>query len=158
MRILPALVTMATLVGTAANAQYYPQQSPQQQYPRGGYNNGYPAPNPWLDQNYVISQCNTAVLQEAARFGRPQLGPIGSVEQVRGGFKIKGIVSVQQAPRDWRGRDGDQRDGDWRDGDRRGGDHRDGDWRARGPVIRQGSYTCEVKYGRINKLRVRDLG
>ncbi len=129
----------------------YPPQYPNQPYPpQGGYNNGYQ--NQWQDQNFAINICNQAVLQEAARFGRPQMGQIGSIEQVRGGFKIKGGVSAAQPPRDF-GRDGEHRAWDRRDGERR-----DGDWRGRGPIIRQGSYTCEVKYGKINKLRVRDLG
>jgi len=169
-----AFITLS-LVGSAALAQYTPQPNyPQPNYPNQQYPQPAPQPYPGYpnqqypnqqypnqqypqqgdpEQNRAIDLCTQAVLQQAEHFGRPQMGPIRAIDRTRGGFRLSGSVFVEQ-----RGVNRDRRDGDWHDGDRRDGDRRDGDHRDFAPVTHQGSYSCEVRYGRVTKLKVRDLG
>jgi hypothetical protein len=87
---------------------------------------GYARP----DQSYVqvaIDQCRHAAYNDAARYGRVQPGPIGDVDRIGGGYKVKGDVAVSDPYR-----------GYYHDG---GG-------------YRRGSFSCEFRGGQITKLKL----
>lgn len=82
------------------------------------------------DQSYVqvaIEQCRHAAYDDAARFGRVQPRPIGDVDKIGGGYKVKGDLTVSDP---YRG------------------------YYQGGGGYRRGSFSCEYRGGQITKLKL----
>lgn len=80
----------------------------------------------------AVNQCSNAARQQASRYGRAQVTEITEVDRRNDGYRIRGRLLVQE------GRQG-----------------RRGHYRNAG--YDQGRFTCRVRYGQIDRLRVRGL-
>ncbi|MEY4270118.1 MAG: hypothetical protein RLZZ58_1334 [Pseudomonadota bacterium] len=81
----------------------------------------------------AVNQCVTSVEQRSGRYGRTDVTEIRSIDRIRGGYEVRGRVVV-------------------RDGYR-------GNWgRGRGGSYDQGRFSCTVRYGRVDDIRLSGLG
>jgi hypothetical protein len=106
-----------------------------------GYNryNGYNGYNRAGDPRSAIEQCVYAAERSANRYsygGRAKVTDIRDVDARRDGYKVKGRIAVNS------------RNGDWRRG--WGNDYRG--WNSRYNGYDAGSFTCDVRYGRVVDL------
>lgn len=110
-----------------------------------GYNNGYNY-NRYGNSRQAINQCVNAVRQRAGYNGGARVDQITKVDRNSKGYKIEGRVSVNDRYNDrYYGRYNERYDR--RDRDRYGYSNRRD----------TGSFSCTVKYGRIDKLKVRGV-
>jgi len=80
----------------------------------------------------AVNQCSNAARQQASRYGRAQVTEITEVDRRNDGYRIQGRLLVQE------GRQG-----------------RRSHYRNAG--YDQGRFTCRVRYGQIDRLRVRGI-
>lgn len=85
----------------------------------------------------AVRQCRRAARQEASRYGRAQVTEITEVDRRNDGYRIRGRLLVEE------GRNG-------RRGNGRRGHYRTADYD-------QGRFSCRIRYGQIDRLRVRGL-
>jgi len=107
----------------------------------GGYDGGYydRGGNP----RSAVEQCVYAAERAASRSsygGRAKVTDIRSIDHKRHGFRVKGRIAVNASGRDWRR--GDRNYGNGWDNDYRG-------WNDRYRGYDAGSFTCDVRYGRV---------
>ncbi len=107
--------------------------------PRYGdrYDRGYANQSP----RSAIQQCSAAAQREASRYGRAQVTEITDIDRERRGFEIEGRIAVDESRYGYRG--GYGRNARY---DRRG--YSD---------YELGRFSCRIRYGRIDRLRVRGL-
>jgi hypothetical protein len=82
----------------------------------------------------AVNQCSQAARQQASRYGRAQVTEITEVDRQRDGYRIEGRLLVNE------GRQG-----------RRGRGH------YRSANYDQGRFSCRVRYGQVERVRVRGL-
>jgi hypothetical protein len=81
----------------------------------------------------AVNQCVNSVEQRSGRYGRTDVTEIRSIDRIRGGYEVRGRVVV------------------------RDGYH--GNWgRGRGGSYDKGRFTCTVRYGRVDDIRLSGLG
>ena len=98
-------------------------------YYRGDYRGRH------LGPQQAVNQCSAAAVRDASRYGPgARVTQITDVDRNRDGYEVEGRLIVRD-------------DYGWRD--RR--------WN-RGRDFDQGSFTCRIRYGRIDRLRVRGIG
>ena len=108
----------------------------------GGYiynGNGYRGYNPAGDPRSAVEQCVYAAERSANRYsygGRAKVTDIRDIDARRDGYKLKGRIAVNT------------RNGDWRRG--WGNDYRG--WNSRYNGYDAGTFTCDVRYGRVVDL------
>ena len=151
--IIASAVALTALA--PALAQYPQWGSSSQSYPGQGYpvQPQYGPQYGYDQQPIAVNMCQQAALQEASRYGQAQIGQIGDIDHIRGGFKMKGGIAVSYGdrnPNGWHDRDHREWDGDHRDGDH------GRDWRDR-RYVRSGSFKCRIEYGRITELRLHGI-
>ena len=95
----------------------------------------------------AISQCVSAVERQGGRGSNVDVTRITNVDRTRGGYRIEGQVAVDYR-NGWRG---DRNDG------RYGYNDRDGRGYDRGRYDDRGSFSCSVRYGQIDDVRVRGI-
>ncbi len=95
----------------------------------------------------AISQCVSAVERQGGRGANVDVTRITNVDRTRGGYRVEGRVAVDYR-NGWRG---DRNDG------RYGYNDRDGRGYDRGRYDDRGSFTCSVRYGQIDDVRVRGI-
>lgn len=94
----------------------------------------------------AVQQCVLAAEQRAGYYGnRADVRQITDVERVRGGYQVRGIITV------------DDRYGRYDRYDRRQGYGWDDRYDRRG-YDDQGRFACTVRYGRIQNIRVNGIG
>jgi len=105
-------------------------------YRYGGYNNYY---NRAGDPRSAVEQCVYAAERSANRYsygGRAKVTDIRDIDARRDGYKVKGRIAVNNRNGDWRRGWGN----DWRG------------WNNRYSGYDAGSFTCDVRYGRVVNL------
>jgi hypothetical protein len=92
----------------------------------------------------AVDQCVRAAQRDASRYGRARITDVTDIERVRGGYKIRGRLVVEQRDR-WGGRnnDGWNRNGYYYDRYDDGYD--------------KGKFTCVSRYGSVDELRLGGL-
>jgi hypothetical protein len=94
------------------------------------------------DSRAAVNQCARAVERDARRYGRTQVTQITSIDRKRDGYRLRGeVVADQGRDRNFYGRDRDRYDRG-----RYGNDRYD-----------RGRFTCEVKYGRVQDVKISGL-
>lgn len=114
---------------------------------RYGYGDRYDrAGNP----RRAVEKCVRAAEREASRFsyGRADVTDIRKVDRKRDGYVIKGRIAVNQMGRAWRSSDREYGRG-W-DNDYRG-------WNSRYRGYDAGTFTCDVRYGRVQDVDFRNI-
>ncbi|WP_299329286.1 hypothetical protein [Parasphingopyxis sp.] len=86
-----------------------------------------------LRPRQAINRCAIAAQQRASRYGRAQITEITDVDRARGGYRVEGRVVVEE--------------------NRFG---RRGYYRTAG--YDRGRFSCRIRYGQIDRLRVSGLG
>ena len=110
----------------------------------GRYNNGYDWQR-YGGSRQAIEQCVSAVERGGRRRDNVDVTRITDVSRARDGYRVEGRVAVDyRGNDDWRGRDGD-----WRGRDNR--------YSARDRYDDRGTFSCTVRYGRIDRLNVRGI-
>ncbi len=120
----------------------YGDRSDRRYDPRYGdrYDRGYGNQSP----RSAIQQCSAAAQREASRYGRAQVTEITDIDRERRGFEVEGRIVVEEQNYGYRGRNGRyNRNARY---DRRGYSDYD-----------RGRFSCRIRYGRIDRLRVRGL-
>ncbi len=108
-------------------------------YYNRGYNNGY-AYNQGNPRS-AVEQCVRAAEQTANRYsygGRSKVTDIRDIDRKSGGYKVKGRIAVNTRNANWRGGWGN----DWRG------------WNNQYNGYDAGSFTCDVRYGRVTGLDI----
>lgn len=97
---------------------------------RGGYGNqGYDYRR-YGDSRSAVTQCVRSVERSSSRYGRTNVRQVTSVDRKRDGYRIKGqVIADNRNDRRW--------------GDR----HR----------YQTGKFTCDVKYGRVQDVKISGL-
>jgi hypothetical protein len=113
----------------------------------GGYDrNGYGGEWRRTGSRQAVEQCVYAAEQRAGYYGgRADVRQITDVQRVRGGYQVTGTLAV------------DDRYGRYDRYDRRGGYDR-GDRYDRIGYDDRGRFSCTVRYGQVQDVRVRGLG
>ena len=94
------------------------------------------------DSRAAVNQCARAVERDARRYGRTQVTQITSIDRKRDGYRLKGeLVADQGRDNNWYGRDRDRYDRGRYNNDR----------------YDKGRFTCEVKYGRVQDVKISGL-
>lgn len=116
-------------------------------YDRYGYGDRY---NRAGDPRRAVEMCVRAAEREASRYsyGRADVTDIRKVDRKRDGYVIKGRIAVNQMGRDWRR--GDRTYGRGWDNDYRG-------WNSRYRGYDAGTFTCDVRYGRVQDVDFRNI-
>lgn len=81
----------------------------------------------------AVNQCVNVVEQRSGRYGRTDVTEIRSIDRIRGGYEVRGRVVVRDG---YHGRWG----------------------RDRGGYYDKGRFTCTVRYGRVEDVRLSGLG
>lgn len=138
---------IAAIASAASNHHHdrYGYDYPDGRYGRRGYNDGYGYGYRSNPRQAVAMCVNTAARQADRRSygGRARVTDIRHINRHRDGFTVRGRIAVNT-----RGRD-------WRRGDRYYGRGWDDDYRGWNRSLRgydSGSFTCEVRYGRVVDL------
>jgi len=127
---------IAAVVASASNDDDYDRYG-YRDYDRRGYNGAGNA-------RAAIDMCVRAAEQTASRYsygGRADVTDIRDIDRKRDGYKIKGRIAVNSNDRSYR----NSRYGRGWNNDYRG-------WNSNLRGYDSGNFTCEVKYGRVNKL------
>ncbi len=126
---------------------YQDRYDPRTDRDYGGYNrDGYGGQWRQYGSRQAVQQCVAAAEQRASYNGaRADVRQITEVERVRGGYQVRGTVAV------------DDRYGRYDRYDRRAGYDR-GDRYDRQGYDDQGRFSCTVRYGQIQNIRVNGLG
>lgn len=98
------------------------------------------------DPRGAIERCVWAAQQSANRYsygGRARVTDIRDVDAMRDGYRVRGRIAVNTQGRNWRG--GDRYYGSGWNGDYRG-------WNQSYRGYDAGSFTCDVRYGRVVDL------
>jgi hypothetical protein len=95
--------------------------------PRHGYDYGRQG-----NSRAAVNQCVAAVERSGHRYGRANVTQVTNVDRKRDGYRIKGRVAVRDS---------------YRDRDRWG---RDG-------AYRNGKFTCDIRYGRVQNVKLSGL-
>ena len=107
-------------------------------YRYGGYNNNYYYSRAG-DPRSAVEQCVYAAERSANRYsygGRAKVTDIRDIDARRDGYKVKGRIAVNNRDQNWRRGWGN----DWRG------------WNNRYSGYDAGSFTCDVRYGRVVDL------
>ncbi|MGP1284197.1 MAG: hypothetical protein ACTS1X_14575 [Parasphingopyxis sp.] len=96
------------------------------------YDRRYNRPYRQLRPRQAVRQCRRAARHEASRYGRARVTEITEVDRRRDGYRVEGRLLVEE------GRYG------------RRGYYRTADYD-------RGRFTCRIRYGQIDRLRVRGL-
>lgn len=121
----------------------------------GRYNNGYDYRR-YGGSRAAIEQCVYAVERRGGRRDDVDVRRITDVERIRGGYRIEGRAAVDYGG-GYRG-DAYDRDHRWNRDDRynyRGGDYRGGRGYGRDRYDDRGSFSCTVRYGRVQDVDFR---
>ena len=135
-------------------------------YDNGRYNGGYDY-NRYGNSRQAINQCVNAVNQRSSYKRGARVDQVTRVERTGKGYKIEGRVSTNDRYGNDRYNNGRYNDGRYNDGrynDRNDGrygnyDNRYGNDRYGYNNYNRdtGSFSCTVKYGRVDKLKVRGV-
>jgi hypothetical protein len=91
------------------------------------------------DSRAAVNQCARAVEQDARRYGNVKVTQVTKIDRKRDGYQLRGeVVANQGRDRNWNNRDRGNR---WNGRDR----------------YDTGKFSCEVKYGRVQNVKVSGL-
>ena len=129
-------------------------------YDNGRYNGGYDY-NRYGNSRQAINQCVNAVNQRSSYKRGARVDQVTRVERTGKGYKIEGRVSTNDRYGNDRYNNGRYNDGRYNDGryDNRYGNDRYGYNNNYGNNYGRdtGTFSCTVKYGRVDKVKVRGV-
>lgn len=133
--ILGGIAAVAAAVSDGDdNNRYERRHRRYDNYDRRGHRNRY---RRHMRPRQAVRQCRRAARQEASRYGRAQITEITEVDRRNDGYRIRGRLLVEE------GRYGRRSNG------RRG--------HYRNASYDEGRFSCRIRYGQIDRLRVRGL-
>lgn len=97
---------------------------------RGGYGRGGYDARRYGDSRSAVTQCIRDVERSSSRYGRTNVRQVTSVDRRKNGYRVKGQVIADN-----------RHDRRWGDRDR----------------YQTGKFTCDVKYGRVQDLKISGL-
>jgi hypothetical protein len=99
---------------------------------------GYQQPRQ-LTARAAVNQCATAAQRRAAQYGRARITQITDVDRERNGFDVEGRLEVNE--------------GRWNNGSNRGRR-----WNASYNDVDRGRFSCRIRYGQVESVRIRGIG
>ncbi|MBC2776917.1 hypothetical protein [Parasphingopyxis marina] len=115
-------------------ARYDPRYDRRNTRPNNGYNNGY-----YRQQNLTpraaVNQCATAAQRRASQYGRARITEITDIDRDRNGYDVEGRLVVNE--------------GRWNNGGRR--------WNAGYNNVDNGRFSCRIRYGQVERVRIRGI-
>jgi hypothetical protein len=92
-----------------------------------------------LNPRVAVNQCATAAQRRASQYGRARITEITDVDRKRNGYDVEGRLVVNEAR--WHDR--------WNRGRR---------WNANyGNNLDRGRFTCRIRYGQVERVRIRGI-